>query len=129
MINTWIYRKLTEQQIEIQKKLANELSISPILAQLLVQRDIFTFEDARSFFRPDLSDLHDPFLMADMQNAVDRLTIAMQKNEKILVYGDYDVDGTTSVALAFSFFSQLTKNIEYYIPDRYAEGSLPFAAG
>lgn len=122
MINTWIYRKLTEQQIEIQKKLANELSISPILAQLLVQRDIFTFEDARSFFRPDLSDLHDPFLMADMQNAVDRLTVAMQKNEKILVYGDYDVDGTTSVSLVYKFLKQFYSNIDFYIPDRYTEG-------
>ena len=122
MINTWIYRKLTEPQIEIQKKLANELSISPILAQLLVQRDIFTFEDARSFFRPDLSDLHDPFLMADMQNAVDRLTIAMQKNEKILVYGDYDVDGTTSVSLVYKFLKQFYSNIDFYIPDRYTEG-------
>jgi len=122
MINTWIYRKLTEQQIEIQKKLANELSISPILAQLLVQRDIFTFEDARSFFRPDLSDLHDPFLMADMQNAVDRLTIAMQKNEKILVYGVYDVDGTTSVSLVYKFLKQFYSNIDFYIPDRYTEG-------
>lgn len=122
MINTWIYRKLTEPQIEIQKKLANELSISPILAQLLVQRDIFTFEDARSFFRPDLSDLHDPFLMADMQNAVDRLTVAMQKNEKILVYGDYDVDGTTSVSLVYKFLKQFYSNIEFYIPDRYTEG-------
>ena len=122
MINTWIYRTLTEQQIEIQKKLANELSISPILAQLLVQRDIFTFEDARSFFRPDLSDLHDPFLMADMQKAVDRLTIAMQKNEKILVYGDYDVDGTTSVSLVYKFLKQFYSNIDFYIPDRYTEG-------
>ena len=122
MINTWIYRKLTEPQIEIQKKLANELSISPILAQLLVQRDIFTFEDARSFFRPDLSDLHDPFLMADMQNAVDRLTVAMQKNQKILVYGDYDVDGTTSVSLVYKFLKQFYSNIDFYIPDRYTEG-------
>ena len=122
MINTWIYRTLTQQQIEIQKKLANELSISPILAQLLVQRDIFTFEDARSFFRPDLSDLHNPFLMADMQNAVDRLTIAMQKNEKILVYGDYDVDGTTSVSLVYKFLKQFYSNIDFYIPDRYTEG-------
>jgi len=122
MINTWIYKTLTKQQIEIQKKLANELSISPILAQLLVQRDIFTFEDARSFFRPDLSDLHDPFLMADMQNAVDRLTVAMQKNERILVYGDYDVDGTTSVSLVYKFLKQFYSNIDFYIPDRYTEG-------
>ncbi|MFA5045552.1 MAG: single-stranded-DNA-specific exonuclease RecJ [Paludibacter sp.] len=122
MINTWIYRSLTEQQIEIQKKITDELSISPILSQLLVQRDILTFEDARSFFRPDLADLHDPFLMADMQNAVNRLTTAMQKNEKIIVYGDYDVDGTTSVSLVYKFLKQFYANIEFYIPDRYTEG-------
>ena len=122
MINIWYYRTLTEQQIEIQKKLADELSISPILSQLLVQRDIFTFEDARSFFRPDLSDLHDPFLMADMQKAVNRLTLAMKKNEKILVYGDYDVDGTTSVSLVYKFLKQFYSNVDFYIPDRYNEG-------
>lgn len=122
MINTWIYRSLTEQQIEIQKKLAEELSISPILAQLLVQRDILNYEDARSFFRPDLSNLHDPFLMADMEVAVTRLTKAMRRNEKILIYGDYDVDGTTSVALVYKFLKQFYSNIEFYIPDRYSEG-------
>ena len=122
MINIWNYRNLTEQQIEIQKRLSEELSISPVLSQLLVQRDILTYEDARSFFRPDLSDLHDPFLMADMQNAVDRLTLAMKKNEKILVYGDYDVDGTTSVSLVYKFLKQFYSNIDFYIPDRYNEG-------
>ncbi len=122
MINIWAYRTLTEYQIEIQNKLADELSISPILSQLLVQRDILTFEDARSFFRPDLSDLHDPFLMADMQKAVDRLTLAMRKNEKILVYGDYDVDGTTSVSLVYKFLKQFYSNVDFYIPDRYNEG-------
>ena len=122
MINTWIYRSLTEQQIEIQNKLAEELSISPVLAQLLVQRDILNYEDARSFFRPDLSNLHDPFLMADMEVAVIRLTKAMRRNEKILIYGDYDVDGTTSVALVYKFLKQFYSNIEFYIPDRYSEG-------
>jgi len=122
MINIWYYRTLTEQKIEIQKRLADELSISPILSQLLVQRDILTFEDARSFFRPDLSDLHDPFLMADMQNAVNRLTLAMKKNEKILIYGDYDVDGTTSVSLVYKFLKQFYSNVDFYIPDRYNEG-------
>ncbi|ADQ80485.1 exonuclease RecJ [Paludibacter propionicigenes WB4] len=122
MINTWIYRTLTEQQRETQNKLAEELSISPILSQLLVQRDILTFEEARSFFRPDLSNLHDPFLMADMHNAVNRLTKAMQKNEKILIYGDYDVDGTTSVALVYKFLKQFYRNVAFYIPDRYNEG-------
>jgi len=122
MIHIWNYRTLTEPQIEIQKRLTEELSISPILSQLLVQRDILTFEDARSFFRPDLNDLHDPFLMADMQNAVNRLTLAMKKNEKILVYGDYDVDGTTSVSLVYKFLKQFYSNVDFYIPDRYNEG-------
>ncbi len=122
MINTWIYRTLTNRQIETQKKIADELSISPILAQLLVQREIITYEDARSFFRPDLADLHDPFLMSDMQKAVDRLTVAMHCNQKILVYGDYDVDGTTSVSLVYKFLKQFYTNIDFYIPDRYTEG-------
>ncbi len=122
MINKWIYTTLSEQQIEIKKKLAEELSISPILAQLLVQREIYTFADARSFFRPDLADLHDPFLMADMDNAVKRLTSAMRHNEKILVYGDYDVDGTTSVSLVYKFLMQFYNNVDFYIPDRYNEG-------
>ena len=89
---------------------------------MLIQRDILTFEDARRFFRPDLNDLHDPFLMADMQKAVDRLTKAMQLNEKILVYGDYDVDGTTSVSLVYKFLKQFYSNVDFYIPDRYNEG-------
>jgi len=122
MINKWIYRSLNKQQIEIQTKLAEELSISPLLSMLLVQRDIFTFEDARSFFRPDLTNLHDPFLMTDMKKAVNRLTLAMQRNEKILIYGDYDVDGTTSVALVFKFLKQYYANVDFYIPDRYNEG-------
>ena len=122
MINIWDYKNLTEQQIEIQKRLTEELSISPILSKLLVQREILTYEDARSFFRPDLSDLHDPFLMADMQKAVDRLTLAMKKNEKILIYGDYDVDGTTSVSLVYKFLKQFYSNVDFYIPDRYNEG-------
>jgi single-stranded-DNA-specific exonuclease len=122
MINIWDYKNLTEQQIEIQKRLTEELSISPILSKLLVQRDILTFENARSFFRPDLSDLHDPFLMADMQKAVNRLTLAMKRNEKILIYGDYDVDGTTSVSLVYKFLKQFYSNVDFYIPDRYNEG-------
>jgi len=122
MINKWIYTTLSEQQIELQNKLADELSISPILARLLIQREIYTFNDARSFFRPDLADLHDPFLMADMDKAVDRLTKAMQHNEKILIYGDYDVDGTTSVSLVYKFLQKFYNNIDFYIPDRYNEG-------
>ena len=122
MINKWIYQQLTKEQEEVQQKLAEDLSISPILARLLVQRDIKTYDEARAFFRPDLSDLHDPFLMADMDSAVERLTYAMQHNEKILVYGDYDVDGTTSVALVYRFLKQFISNVDFYIPDRYTEG-------
>ena len=122
MINKWIYSELTDEQNEIKNKLANELSISPVLAKLLVQRGIVTFDDARSFFRPDLNDLHDPFLMKDMDKAVERLTKAMQSNEKILIYGDYDVDGTTSVSLVYRFLVRFYSNLEYYIPDRYNEG-------
>ena len=122
MINKWIYTTLSEQQCEIQNKLADELSISPVLSQLLVQREIFTYDDARNFFRPDLANLHDPFLMADMDKAVERLTKAMRHNEKILVYGDYDVDGTTSVSLVYKFLQKFHNNIDFYIPDRYNEG-------
>lgn len=122
MINRWNYSNFSEQENEIQNKLAEELSISPVLAQLLVQREIYSFEDARDFFRPDLANLHDPFLMADMDKAVDRLTKAMHSNEKILVYGDYDVDGTTSVSVVYKFLQKFYNNIDFYIPDRYNEG-------
>ena len=122
MINKWIYSELTDEQNEIKNKLANELSISPVLAKLLVQRGIVTFDDARSFFRPDLNDLHDPFLMKDMDKAVERLTKAMQRNEKILIYGDYDVDGTTSVSLVYRFLVKFYSNLDFYIPGRYNEG-------
>jgi single-stranded-DNA-specific exonuclease len=122
MMNKWIFRELSAHEIDTQHKLTEELSISPILAKLLIERDIVTFEDARDFFRPELSNLHDPFLMKDMDKAVERLTLAMQRNQKILIYGDYDVDGTTSVALVYKFLNQVYSNIAYYIPDRYAEG-------
>lgn len=103
-------------------QLAQELNIDKSLAQILVQRDVKTFEEAKHFFRPQLAQLHDPFLMKDMEKAIDRINIALQQNEKILVYGDYDVDGTTAVALTYSFFNQFTENIAYYIPDRHKEG-------
>lgn len=102
--------------------LAQELKIDSSLAQILVQRGITTFDEARSFFRPSLDNLHDPFLMKDMDKAIDRIDTALVEKEKILIYGDYDVDGTTSVALAYSFFKQFTDRIEYYIPDRHKEG-------
>jgi single-stranded-DNA-specific exonuclease len=102
--------------------LAQKLNIDPSLAQILVQRGISSFDGARDFFRPQMSSLHDPFLMKDMYKAIERIDTAIKNNEKILVYGDYDVDGTTSVALAYSFFKQFTTHIEYYIPDRHKEG-------
>ncbi|MDD4428343.1 MAG: single-stranded-DNA-specific exonuclease RecJ [Paludibacter sp.] len=122
MISKWIFKALTKEQTDIQKDLSKELNISPILSKLLVQRDIHTFEDARRFFRPDLANLHDPFLMADMDKAVGRLTEAIQDNEKILIYGDYDVDGTTSVSMVYKFIKKFYSNVDFYIPDRYLEG-------
>ena len=122
MTNKWIIKSLTDEQEKSKEALAKELSISPILAQLLVQRGITDYQSAKEFFRPSLSMLHDPFLMTDMRRAVDRLTYAMQRNEKILVYGDYDVDGTTAVALVYKFIKELYANVDFYIPDRYAEG-------
>ena len=107
---------------EVISKLAKELNIDEILAQLLIQRNITSFDQAKAFFRPELKDLHDPFLMVDMDKAVERINTALQRNERILVYGDYDVDGTTSVAMMYSFLHQFHKNIDYYIPDRYSEG-------
>ena len=122
MTYKWIFKNLTKEQINIQESLSKELNISPILAGLLVQRGINTFEDARRFFRPDFAFLHDPFLMADMEKATDRLTEAIQNNEKILIYGDYDVDGTTSVSLVYKFIQKIYNNVDFYIPDRYLEG-------
>ena len=104
------------------RQLSSELGVDPVLAELLVQRDVRTFEQARSFFRPNLNDLHDPFLMQDMDKAVERLRQALVTGEKILVYGDYDVDGTTAVSLVYSFLRRLTRQIDFYIPERYDEG-------
>lgn len=102
--------------------LANELGIDRVLASLLVQRGISTFEEAKAFFRPNIANLHDPFLMKDMDRAVERIQQAVAANENILVYGDYDVDGTTSVALMSSYLREEYPNVATYIPDRYAEG-------
>ena len=103
-------------------QLSAELGIDGVLAELLVQRGVKTFEDARSFFRPRLEDLHDPFLMKDMDKAVERLHQAITSDERILVYGDYDVDGTTAVAQVYSFVKKFTPKVSFYIPDRYDEG-------
>ena len=104
-------------------KLASVLRISPVLANLLVQRGIDTVEKADKFFKPSLADLHDPFLMKDMDKAVERVERAVRNREKIMVYGDYDVDGTTAVALVYKFLRQIGhKDLLFYIPDRYTEG-------
>lgn len=104
------------------KHLSAALNVNMTIARLLVQRGITTFNEAKTFFRPRLSDLHDPFLMKDMDKAVARLELAIANQEKVLVYGDYDVDGTTSVALVYTFLKPRLEHIEYYIPDRYSEG-------
>lgn len=103
-------------------RLTSELGIDPVLAELLVHRGINTFEESRAFFRPNLDQLHDPFLMKGMDLAVERLHKAVTGGEKILVYGDYDVDGTTAVSLVYSFLRPLTHSLDFYIPDRYDEG-------
>ncbi len=116
------WKFLPEPNPLLVESLSEELKIDNVLAYLLVQRGIRDFEEARSFFRPQLEGLHNPFLMKDMDKAVIRLKEAIDNQEKVLVYGDYDVDGTTSVALMYSFLRDRLEDIGYYIPDRYAEG-------
>ena len=118
----WNYQPPTLEQREEARALAKEIGISPILCHLLRQRGIKTADAVKKFFRPQLHDLHDPFLMNDMEAAVKRLNTAMGRKERILIYGDYDVDGTTAVALVYKFLQQFYSNIDYYIPDRYNEG-------
>lgn len=122
MTNKWNFQKPTEEENRISKELADKLAISPVICQLLVKRGITTEEEANKFFKPNLNDLHDPFLMPDMDKAVKRLNKALGEREKILVYGDYDVDGTTAVSLVYKFLRPYTSLLDYYIPDRYDEG-------
>ena len=119
---TWKHISPTQQEESAAKELGEKLSISPILALILIRRGITTESAAKRFLRPQLADLINPFLMKDMDAAVDRLNDAMGRKERILVYGDYDVDGCTSVALVYKFLRQYYSNIDYYIPDRYEEG-------
>lgn len=107
---------------ETVSRLSSELGIDPVLSELLAQRGICTFQEARAFFRPSLDNLHDPFMMKDMDKAVARVQAAVSSGEKILVYGDYDVDGTTAVSLVYSFLRRLTPDVDFYVPDRYDEG-------
>ena len=102
----WNYQPPTQEQREAARALAKDIGISPILCRLLQERGIRTAEEAKSFFRPQLTELHDPFLMRDMEKAVERLNLALGRKERILVYGDYDVDGTTAVALVYKFLQQ-----------------------
>ncbi len=118
----WNYEPPTSDQKKAAEELGAKLGINPILGLLLIRRGITTESAARRYFRPQLADLINPFLMKDMDVAVDRLNDAMGRKERILVYGDYDVDGCTAVALVYKFLQQFYSNIDYYIPDRYDEG-------
>ena len=118
----WNYEPPTSERQQAAKELAEKIGMSPTLASLLIQRGIRTESAAKRFFRPMLNELIDPFLMNDMDLAVDRLNDAMGRKERIMVYGDYDVDGCTAVALVYKFLQQFYSNMEYYIPDRYEEG-------
>lgn len=118
----WNYQPPTPEEGQAAKELGEKLNMSPTLAHLLIRRGITTESAAKRFFRPQLADLINPFLMKDMDIAVDRLNDAMGRKERILVYGDYDVDGCTAVALVYRFLQQFYSNIDYYIPDRYNEG-------
>lgn len=119
MEKRWIIQKSDQKIVQ---KLAKDLGVNHIVAHLLVLRGIENFDDAKLFFRPELKHLHDPFLMKNMQDAVDRIEKAIANKEKVLVYGDYDVDGTTSVAMMYSFLKRFSREIKYYIPCRYEEG-------
>jgi single-stranded-DNA-specific exonuclease len=122
MINRWNLLTPTEEELHKKDQLVGKMDLHPIIAQLLVQRGVDTEDEVRKFFKPSLEDLHDPFLMPDMEKAVKRLNKALGNKEKILIYGDYDVDGTTAVSLVYRFLRPYTSNLDFYIPDRYDEG-------
>lgn len=120
MVKRWLYKEMP--QGEKVQALSAAINVNPYISSILIQRGIEDFDAAKKFFRPSLDDLHDPFLMKDMHKAVKRLKKALDNEEKILIYGDYDVDGTTAVALVYSYLRKFYPNCEIYIPDRYAEG-------
>jgi len=120
MSNVWEFQNFNQQENLV--KMVEDLDISTSLAKLLIDRGITDFEAAKSFFRPELSGLYDPFLMKNMNEAVNRIQDAIANGEKILIYGDYDVDGTTAVALMYQYLTNFTQDLTYYIPDRYKEG-------
>jgi single-stranded-DNA-specific exonuclease len=117
---TW--SEVTEPTEKLVSQLSEELKVDPLISRLLINRKIHSFDQSHAFFRPQLEQLHDPFLMKDMEVAIERLTKVLFEKEKILVYGDYDVDGTTAVSVVYSFFTGMGVEAEYYIPDRYNEG-------
>lgn len=122
MTSKWNYLPLTKEQEQIKENLQTDIGVSSVICELLVQRGVKNKEEAKKFFSPQLSDLHDPYLMDGMREAVDRLNYAIGQKEGILIFGDYDVDGTTAVALVYKYLKPYCFNIEYYIPDRYEEG-------
>ncbi|MCQ2329985.1 MAG: single-stranded-DNA-specific exonuclease RecJ [Paludibacteraceae bacterium] len=124
MENQWIIKRLSPDEEKKQNFIAEAIGVCPVLAKLLVQRGISTFDDAKNFFRPELKLLHNPFLIKDMDKAVKRINLALERRENILIYGDYDVDGTTAVALVYKFLQKWApeSHIDFYIPDRYKEG-------
>lgn len=119
LIKRWNFLETDNKKVA---ELQQELRIHPAILKILIQRGVETFDEAKSFFRPDLKQLHNPFLMKDMHRAVARISKAVKQNEKILIFGDYDVDGTTAVSLVYLFLKPIYENIEYYIPHRYREG-------
>ncbi len=118
----FIWEHKIHQQSDAVEHLIEQLNVSVPIARLLIDRGIETFDEAKSFFRPDLSQLHDPYLMLNMDKAVARIQKAISQGENILIYGDYDVDGTTAVALMYQYLFNFTDQLAYYIPDRYKEG-------
>ena len=122
MITKWNFQTPTEEELHKRDRLASQLGLSPVVCLLLVQRGLTTVEEVKKFFKPCLNDLHDPFLMPDMEKAVKRLNKALGNKEKILIYGDYDVDGTTAVSLVYKYLRPYSSALDYYIPDRYDEG-------
>ncbi|VTP89550.1 single-stranded-DNA-specific exonuclease RecJ [Sphingobacterium daejeonense] len=120
MQKRWVLKP--KKNVDKINKLQQELRVNPIIIELLINRKIETYEEAKEFFRPSLEHLHDPFLMKDMDKAINRIEKAIGNKEKILIYGDYDVDGTTAVSVVYSFFRDFNSGLEFYIPDRYSEG-------
>ena len=122
MTYKWNYLTLTTDQKNKKDELTKEIQINPVLTELLLKRGISSVEEAKKFLYPSLTDMHDPFLLPDMEKAIRRIEQAIGNKERILIYGDYDVDGTTAVSLVYKFLRKITNNIDYYIPDRYDEG-------